>query len=322
MIESVRVLKRILRPATQIVRNSTLVRNLRVLLLKRKLLSELNDHYGDYVFSDNDVELYAIERYARLPVHTVEQTDEPDLVSVSISGRKIYWPAELPVGDLSWLYHEIFDEFASNPSSYDCPELDLENRKWFIDAGASEGYFSIFAREKSPRALLISLEPLRIMQKSLAKTLAMYETGSNTVIVTAALGDSPGTAMIQVDYDHISDSAVVADADYAGTDRDCNDRLTQTVDVTTLDRLADEYSLGTGGLIKMDIEGFEMAALRGAKSVMENYKPALAIAVYHELENARKCADIIRAANPSYKVVFRGFYGYFDPPRPYMLFAT
>lgn len=86
--------------------------------------------------------------------------------------------------------------------------------------------------------------------------------------------------------------------------------------------LAIQYSLGTGGLIKMDIEGYEMAALSGASKVLKEYKPSLAIAVYHELENAKKCAEIIKAANSTYKIEFRGCYGYFEPPRPYLLFAT
>jgi FkbM family methyltransferase len=288
--------------------------------LKKKLLSELENYIGGYVFSDIDVDLYAIERYTRLPVHTVEDTDDPGLISVTIANKKIFWPADLPVGDLGWLYHEIFDDFVVNPSSYDWPQLDYANRNWFIDAGAAEGYFSIFALEKSPQALIVCLEPLRLLRKSLERTLGMYENETRAIVVSSALGASPGQATFQVDYDHISDSGILPSG--AGAPLDLENRTMETVDVTTLDQLAEKYSLGSGGLIKMDIEGFEMAALGGAAKVLKNYKPALAIAVYHEHDNARKCAEIILAANPSYNVIFRGCYGYFDPPRPYMLFAV
>ena len=71
----------------------------------------------------------------------------------------------------------------------------------------------------------------------------------------------------------------------------------------------------------MDIEGYEMTALSGALNVLKEYKPALAVAVYHDLENARTCAALIKGANPTYKIEFRGCYGYLDPPRPYMVFA-
>jgi hypothetical protein len=64
-----------------------------------------------------------------------------------------------------------------------------------------------------------------------------------------------------------------------------------------------------------------MNALRGASVVLKELKPKLAVAVYHNLNNANECAAIIMKANPAYKIEFRGMYGYFDPPRPYMLFA-
>ena len=71
----------------------------------------------------------------------------------------------------------------------------------------------------------------------------------------------------------------------------------------------------------MDIEGYEMKALEGAKQTLANDKPQLAIAVYHDYENALQCRNIILEANPTYKIEFRGMYAWFKPPRPYLLFA-
>jgi hypothetical protein len=65
----------------------------------------------------------------------------------------------------------------------------------------------------------------------------------------------------------------------------------------------------------------EMLAMTGAVNLMRRFKPALTVAVYHDLDNAKKCAEIIKSANPKYKIKFRGFYGYFEPARPYMVFA-
>ena len=51
----------------------------------------------------------------------------------------------------------------------------------------------------------------------------------------------------------------------------------------------------------MDIAGFEMKALKGAKNTLRTFKPSLSIAVYYEFENANSCAEIIQNENPEYK---------------------
>jgi len=159
-----------------------------------------------------------------------------------------------------------------------------------------------------------------MMKSALEKTLSLHTNGKEAVIVSAALADKAGSAEFQIDFEHICDSALLA----SNSDIKSNESsslITERITITTIDQLAKEYSLGDGGMIKMDIEGYEMSALRAAMSLMKNHKPRLAIAVYHELENALKCAEIIKNANPTYKVEFRGYYGYFEPARPYMLFA-
>lgn len=295
------------------------VDSVRARLLKRQILNSLACDTTGYPFSREDVSLYIQERFGRAPGAEVEGTDEGDLLKVTIGGRSIFWPASLAHDDLPWLYREVFDPFDGNPSSYDHPSLDYGRRRWILDAGAAEGYFSVFALEKSD-ARILSVEPLAVMQRALARTLASHAGGREALDVPAALGEKPGSAILQVDAKHICDSRVI---DPAGTSPETRaGGVTESVPVTTIDLLAAQHSLTGDGFIKMDVEGFEMAALNGAIRTLRDHKPALAIAVYHELGNARKCAEIVRAANPEYEIEFRGYYGWFHPPRPYMLFAT
>jgi len=295
------------------------VDSVRARLLKRQILNSLASDRTGYAFTREDVRLYILERFGRALEAEVESTGEIDLLKVTIGGRSIFWPASLAHDDLPWLYREVFDPFDGNPSSYDHPSLDYGRRRWILDAGAAEGYFSVFALEKSG-ARILSVEPLPVMQRALARTLASHAGGRETLVVPAALGEKPGSALLQVDAKHICDSKLI---DPSATGRETgNGGATESVAVTTIDLLAAQHSLAGDGLIKMDVEGFEMAALNGAVRTLRDHKPALAIAVYHELDNARKCAEIVRAANPEYEIEFRGYYGWFHPPRPYMLFAT
>lgn len=286
-------------------------------LMSRKLLRGLEKVGSKYDFSTRDIELYARERFCRLPGITLEATDEADLLRATVCGRSIFWPAQLSPKDLPWLHHEVFDPFDGNPSSYDHPSLDYEHRRWVIDAGAAEGYFSIFALGKSA-GNVISVEPLTLMKRALAKTLALHANGRQAVVESAALGENPAWAELHVNVNHVCDSELL---DLAIRRDSADDVVTERVQVTTVDILAKQHSLAEGGLIKMDIEGCEMAALSGAANTLRDCKPVLAIAVYHGLDNARRCAEIVKTANPAYRIEFRGYYGYFDPPRPYMLFA-
>jgi FkbM family methyltransferase len=295
------------------------VDGVRARLLKRQILSSLGSDATGYAFTREDVSLYIRERFGRAPAAEVAGTVEADLRKVTVGGRSIFWPASLAHDDLPWLYREVFDPFDSNPSSYDHPSLDYGRRRWILDAGAAEGYFSVFALEKS-NARILSVEPIAVMQRALACTLAFHAGGREALVVPAALGESPGSAILRVDAKHICDSKLVEPSAVARETEAGG--ATESVPVTTIDLLAAQHALAEDGLIKMDVEGFEMAALKGAVRTLRDHKPALAIAVYHELGNARECAQIICAANPEYRIAFRGYYGWFQPPRPYMLFAT
>jgi len=301
----IKIIKKILKPLTLFFRK----RYLR-LKITRRALSEKN---SPYIYSRHDIKLYCEETYVQLFHPKVINSGDSDFLLIEIQGVQIYWPQSLPHKDLPWLYHEIFDPFKKNPSSYDHPALDIQKKSWIIDGGAGEGYFSKFAMKQSDVKMLIAVEPLRMARNALYKSLP--STSSLTVeILQSALGESVGSAYLRKDNEHICDSKIES------CDGQSDDNL-ELVAISTLDQIAADWNIKGEGLIKMDIEGAEMSALKGGKKLMEKYKPALAVAVYHDYLGAIECAQIIKSANPDYIIEFRGCFGYFDPLRPYMLFA-
>ena len=63
-------------------------------------------------------------------------------------------------------------------------------------------------------------------------------------------------------------------------------RLAETgFPVLTIDEAVARYGMPRVDFIKMDIEGSELAALRGAESSMRRWRPKLAISLYHRPED-------------------------------------
>ena len=57
--------------------------------------------------------------------------------------------------------------------------------------------------------------------------------------------------------------------------------------------------------IKADIEGSEMAMLRGAKNTIQLYKPKMALSIYHEPTDLYKIAEYVHELVPEYSLALR-----------------
>lgn len=60
-------------------------------------------------------------------------------------------------------------------------------------------------------------------------------------------------------------------------------------------------------LIKMDIEGSETEALKGAANLLRTVRPRLAIAAYHLAPDLWRLPDVVRGLNPAYRFYLRHY---------------
>ena len=81
-----------------------------------------------------------------------------------------------------------------------------------------------------------------------------------------------------------------------------NGGIGQEVDAISVDSLFSDVPID---YLKLDVEGSEFEALKGAAGVIKRYKPQLNIALYHRPEDMFLLPSFIKNLNPDYKLYLR-----------------
>ena len=82
------------------------------------------------------------------------------------------------------------------------------------------------------------------------------------------------------------------------------DFKTAKLNLTTIDNIVKNKNINKVSLIKMDIEGYELKALKGAKETIKKHKPILIVLAYHKREDILKIPNYLKKLNPEYKFKF------------------
>ena len=84
-------------------------------------------------------------------------------------------------------------------------------------------------------------------------------------------------------------------------------REAKQVETLTIDDLVAQKQLSRLDFIKMDIEGAELEALKGAEDSIRRYRPKLAISVYHHLPDFWEISQWIDGLGLGYCFYLRHF---------------
>lgn len=226
-------------------------------------------------------------------------------MDVDVNGKRVtVLKGAFRPGELAWLYQETFGRDSSNPHSYLKGQVTIESGDVVIDAGASEGFFVRLALE-ARCGHVYAFEPFGALFQGLSRT---FHGDGRVSVVPCGLSDVEGRGRIS------------SCAGSAGEARIETDEEGETV-LTTLDAFVRERGLSRVDFIKMDIEGSEIKAIEGSRTVLRQFAPKLAIAVYHEYETAERLRELIRRINPDYHVKYGGCYMFAAPFRPFILYA-
>jgi FkbM family methyltransferase len=158
----------------------------------------------------------------------------------------------------------------------------------FIDAGANDGLFTLFAaRRVGPSGQVWAFEPSPREFLRLKRNVGLNGIG-NVRMFPLALTDSEGQAEMKIADDEHSGQNTLGDFAYqielAGHER---------VSTQRLDNLVQQECLRPVDAIKLDVEGAELSVLTGAASVLRKQRPLLLLEVN---ENALRLQGTTAAA--------------------------
>ncbi len=77
----------------------------------------------------------------------------------------------------------------------------------------------------------------------------------------------------------------------------------QGIPMMPLDDIVSGLHLDRVDFIKMDIEGSERHALRGAEQTLRRFKPRMAICVYHLPDDPKVIPQVVAQAQPAYRIM-------------------
>jgi FkbM family methyltransferase len=143
-----------------------------------------------------------------------------------------------------------------------------------IDGGANVGEITLVAAKLvGPSGLVCSFEPVDGMADQLERNI-LANNLTNVQVVRAGLAREVGEATIYLAYDKFSDGSR---NDGLGTlfPSGNRSRAAGTIPLVTLDGIIRERGGQRVDLVKLDIEGGELAALQGAGAMLREMKPAL-----------------------------------------------
>lgn len=141
----------------------------------------------------------------------------------------------------------------------------------FLDVGAHTGVYSmIAAKQVGQRGRVIAVEPSRREFERLVSHLRLNRL-ANVNAVNAALSDREGEAELKVAGEPYTGHNTLGHFAYEET---WLERI-EKVKTATMDSLTAALDLTRLDMIKIDVEGSEMAILHGAENTLKRYRPAL-----------------------------------------------
>jgi FkbM family methyltransferase len=264
----------------------------------------------DYWFISNDLIYQSIELRS-LGTFRFQSEELINLTGRLKSVRDFFEPDDRLYFDHLVKIHSVPDEsdffsFArATKNIFKNPYTDFLDKKnsgnLVIEGGVADGTDSenFFKFYNNTKLTIYGFEPFIETYESSSKSAALDAKGMR--VFPFALWDEDKKMQFKKDAGSATTSSLV-------TGDSCdNEAAVFEVQACKLDSFLSNKSIDSVCLIKLDIEGAEVEALRGATEIIRKFKPQLAISIYHKKEHLYQIPEFLKSLNPDYKFKL-GFY--------------
>jgi len=192
--------------------------------------------------------------------------------------RQIYYFGEYEAGTIS-----VLSKF-------------LHQDDTFLDVGANIGFISLVAASFiGENGLVYAFEPHPETYKILEENIRL-NSFKNICSMNIALGAEVSEAKIYDNLDGNRGSSSLIRPEGASK------KNGKKIEIVTIDKLIEEYNLHIPSIIKIDVEGFELEVLKGAKALLSSlHAPALCVefSEFYSISDGgmRDLYNLIKATN-------------------------
>lgn len=173
---------------------------------------------------------------------------------------------------------------------FSLPEITWEEDEVFVDCGAFDGETTLQFIEYCEKA-----------GQSYDRIFCFEPDSSNFGKTSNALA---GVRDVTLIYAGVGEVGAVKKFSACGSASFFGEAGTEEVQVVSLDQMLGDEKVT---FIKMDIEGSELSALKGASRIIKMQKPKLAICIYHKHEDIWEIPDAIWSLCPEYNLFLRHY---------------
>jgi len=213
--------------------------------------------------------------------------NDPEGISLWDTPRGRYW---IRTGGEHVLAHNLAEQ---ERRIYLAGSVRLKPGDTVLDCGPNVGVFTKVALAAGAKTV-VAIEPSPDNVSCLRRTFSDEISKGRVIVVPKGVWDKDDVLELRVDRKNSARDSFVIKWEEANE--------TVRVPLTTIDKLVSELALNRVDFIKMDIEGAEKQALEGARKTLETYRPQLAIATEHFLDDGATIPAVVQGITPQYQV--------------------